>query len=483
MNEREFDQLLYQGAAQIPSEALPDQPPQPWRKPMSFICWGLALSSFSLNFFYLNYLLPAVGVVLLWLGFRMLRRTNSALRFAWVIATLLTIFRLSVTVLQATPLSPKLTSGLGVVLFLTETFLTWLLYIGLWQGLKEVFRSAGLPPKTRAAGFLVLWYSILVPLAWLEVQGFLLVLPMILLWIVILICLYRTGHGLDEAGYTITPVSVHLSNRHCLALWLGIPAAAILLFMFCFQRLPMDVSEAELPSTAQSELREELTELGFPEALLADLTDQEVEKLQGARYIEATGLSSANDENDELEKLADGFVMVVFPDDRLQFYYWFSWTEEPEHRLMDGIEVDPFHQSGYLTHISKDHLQGRLLWEEDGRTLQATLSGERAQNYWWTAGPFTSAHSAHDIYSVDFSLPKNGTNIRGYVAWQAHPTHPSQRLNFNSYAGYTHQISLFNYPWQTPSDYEHTSRISSDLRFPQHQSLVLFQYPGYSTEE
>lgn len=483
MNEREFDQLLYQGAAQIPSDALPVQPPQPWRKPMSFICGGLALSSFSLNFFFLNYVLPAVGVVLLWLGFRMLRRTNSALRFAWVIATLLTIFRLSVTVLQATPLSPKLTSGLGIVLFLIGAFLTWLLYVALWQGLKEVFRSAGQPPKTRAAGFLVLWYSIMVPLAWLEVQGILLVLPILLLWIVILVCLYRTSHALDEAGYGIVPVSVRLSNRLSVILWLGITAGSILLSMLCFQHLPMDITEAELPSSSQTELREELTALGFPEELLADLTDEEVEQLKDAKYIEVSSSGPGHDLGRDIDKLADGFVMVVLPDDILQFYYWFSWTEEPESRFMDGIEIDAFRQSGYLTRIFKDYLQGRLLWEEDGRTLQATLSGEPIQNYWWTAGPFTSAQSEHDVYSVDFSLPKNGTNIRGYVTWQARPTRPSQWLNFNSYAGYTHQVSLFNYPWQTPSDYEHTYHISNDLRFPQHQSLVLFQYPGYSTEE
>lgn len=482
MNEQDFDQMLYQGAAQIPSDAFPVRPPQPWRKPMFLICWGLALTSFTLNFLYLNYILPAVGVVLLWLGFRMLRRTNTALRFAWVIATLLTVFRLAMAVLQATPLAPKLTSGLGVALFLIGTFLTWLLYIGLWQGLKEVFRSAELPPKTRAAGFLVLWYSVLIPLAWLEVQGYLLVIPMLLLWIVILVCLYRTGHGLDEAGYAIAPVSVRLSNGHSFALWLGIPAAAILLSMLCFQQLPMDITDAELPSTSQNELREELTALGFPEELLADLTDQEVAGLQDARYIEVDDLSSAKDENDDLKKLADSFVMVVLPNDLLQFYYYFSWVEEPDHRLMDGIEVDPNRHSNF-THIPKDRLQGRLLWEEDGRALQTVLSGEHIQNYWWNAGPFTSAHSAHDIYSVDFSLPKKGTNIRGYVTWTARPTRPSLRLNFNVYVGYTHQISRFNYPWQTPSDYEHTSRISSDPRFPVRQRISLFQYPGYSTEE
>lgn len=482
MNEREFDQLLYQGADRISPDSLSLQPPQPWRKPISLICWGLALTSFSLNVFCLNYLLPAVGVVLLWLGFRMLRRTNRALRFAWVIATLLTFFRLSVTVLQATPLSQDLSSGLGAALFLTGAFLTWLLYAALWQGLKGVFRSAGLPPKTRAAGLLVLWYSVMILLAWAEAQGLLLVLPMLLLWLVILICLYRTSHVLDEAGYGIVPVSIRLSNRFSIALWLGITAASVLLSMLCFQRLPMDITEAESPSTAQTELREDLTALGFPEELLADLTDQEIEGLRGAKFVQATGLSSANDEHDDLKKLADEFVMVVLPNDRLQFYYWFAWTEEPDHRLMDGIEVDPFRQSGF-TRIFKDHLQGRLLWEEDGRTLQAVLSGEPTQNYLWTAGPFTSAHSEHDVYSVDFSLPKDGTNIRGYVSWQVYPTHPAQWLNFNSYAGYTHQVSLLNYPWQTPSDYEHTSHTSGDLRFPVRQRLVLFTYPGYNEAE
>ena len=64
----EFDRLLYEGSAQLPPELSELKPPCPWKKPISQICWGLALVTITLNFLGLDTILPAVGAALLWLG-------------------------------------------------------------------------------------------------------------------------------------------------------------------------------------------------------------------------------------------------------------------------------------------------------------------------------------------------------------------------------------------------------------------------------
>ena len=45
----------------------------PWRTAMGRIVTGLCLTCFTLNFLYLQYLLPAIGIVQLYLGLRSLR--------------------------------------------------------------------------------------------------------------------------------------------------------------------------------------------------------------------------------------------------------------------------------------------------------------------------------------------------------------------------------------------------------------------------
>ena len=78
MTDRELDQLLYQGANQFPPEGgQQNEPPTPWRRALLLICWGIALTTITLNFLNLQYILPAVGSVLLCLGFRSLRRETA----------------------------------------------------------------------------------------------------------------------------------------------------------------------------------------------------------------------------------------------------------------------------------------------------------------------------------------------------------------------------------------------------------------------
>ena len=75
MTDADFEALLARSG--------PDTPPEeivadvtPWRRAMNRILFGMALCAITLNFWSLNYILPAIGTVLLLLGFRALRREN-----------------------------------------------------------------------------------------------------------------------------------------------------------------------------------------------------------------------------------------------------------------------------------------------------------------------------------------------------------------------------------------------------------------------
>ena len=74
--EAALDHLLQASLPELPPAEIA-QGVTPWRRAMGRILWGLALTSITLQFWNLQYLLPTIGLVLLMLGFRALRRENG----------------------------------------------------------------------------------------------------------------------------------------------------------------------------------------------------------------------------------------------------------------------------------------------------------------------------------------------------------------------------------------------------------------------
>lgn len=99
------DRMLYEDASPVPPELPEEEPPRPWKTAVGRICWGLVLINFTLNFWYLDVILPPVGAVLLWQGLHALRRENGGFRFACAGAAAYATLRLVAAVLQATPLT------------------------------------------------------------------------------------------------------------------------------------------------------------------------------------------------------------------------------------------------------------------------------------------------------------------------------------------------------------------------------------------
>ena len=72
LNEKAFEAALQ---ASVP-ERLPDKAAAvtPWKRAMGRVLAGTALTALGTNLWGLNYLLPGIGLVLMLLGFRLLRR-------------------------------------------------------------------------------------------------------------------------------------------------------------------------------------------------------------------------------------------------------------------------------------------------------------------------------------------------------------------------------------------------------------------------
>ena len=279
MSDERLDELI--------ASALPDTPPDavaggvtPWRRAMTQVLWGLGLSSITFNFYGLNYILPAIGHLLMLCGFRTLRRENRWFSALYVTAVLRLLAFFAALVQLSMAIDRDSLPFLPYILSPVQMLQPLL----LWGGIRGIQAKAGLKPHAASALWLFVWY----------VSAFLLGLSgaslsiiygviFVVVFALIIVCLNRLSRALDEAGYAVTAAPGRVSN---LALTLTIAAVtAVLMICACLltNRYPMDWQPVEDPG--QAETRAELLELGFPEQVLADLTDEDAAKCAGALRV------------------------------------------------------------------------------------------------------------------------------------------------------------------------------------------------------
>ena len=145
MKQDEFDLRLTQEMADLPPDPNEIQDYNPWQAAMSKLLWGMALTTFRLEFFYLQYLLPLLGAALMYLGYRSLRRENPWFRLCWALSGLLLSVHMVLDVLTATPVMGWIAGNPAV-----NWGLTWpirgmdlLLLFALWRGSRSAFRTVG----------------------------------------------------------------------------------------------------------------------------------------------------------------------------------------------------------------------------------------------------------------------------------------------------------------------------------------------------
>jgi len=101
----------------------------PWSKPIGFITWGFILTTFKLNFLYLQYILPTIGIILIFLGFRSLRNENKFFKIAWILSILKLLLQLIDLIWVSTPLNimdyPQLVIGTLMFPFQISMFLVF----------------------------------------------------------------------------------------------------------------------------------------------------------------------------------------------------------------------------------------------------------------------------------------------------------------------------------------------------------------------
>ena len=445
-----FDERIEQELAGIvPGEGIVGEV-DPWRVPLGRIAAGLALTGITLNFLYLQYLLPALGIVLQYLGFRALRRSGPAFRLAWALSAVRLVWFAAFTALEATPWAPE--GALVYALGLTAMGIQVVQLLALRAGLREVCRRAETPQQGDPLRSAVIWQLVVIVLAFSPLsQSWLAFLPMLLAFVLIIRSLVRLSGSLGGAGYCFVDAPVCVSSR--VMKW-GYLLACLLLVLgasVCVNHPRLDAQPQ--PAQGEAETRQALAALGMPEEVLADLSDEHVRALEGALYVYAqqdvmSFYSSTTTEvqkaNTEADQLGSYIIYIELPDSRMAVLNYFDWRQGGAY-WGDAVRLGWQDTYEHLT----GQIGGALLYEKDGQVYTAPIP--RLNNgVVMTTDWFFGTRSDSQI-SGTVSYPFGAQNQRGYVLYILQLRDPGI-IRGNTWITYRHRLHPFSLPYQTPAE-------------------------------
>ena len=494
MTDADFEAMLARSVPDVPPEEIVAEV-TPWRRAMNRILFGMALCAITLNFLCLNYILPAVGTVLLLLGFRTLRRENrwlggcfavTVVRAVYFFATLV----LNTTILQSAVFTPAVTTALTAV----NAVLLLALYFCFWRGLLAVQKKAGLPAQTGGALALIVWYALICVLAAVQYGGWVVPIAMLIGYGFILRSLCRLSGALDEAGYAIAPGPVRVTDR-CLVLViaavLGIGCTLGYLFGGSY---PMDWQPVDASTQAQTEtIRQQLLGLGFPEDVLNDLAPEDIAACDGALRVvtEAEDYpvndgrnvlwEAYNEKNEryyvqdtvyDVKELRLTGVAVQLPGEQETWmvFHHFLWTTDPGFYGTEAIQIRPAYRSIPEGWAAAGDATGRVLYDRGGQTFAAPYASLGARTF--TANTVLWGEQTNTDLFAAFSLPRHGEHCRGYVAYSTAGAQSGYLLS--SWCNYTHQQSLLQYPAVTAMEKRMTSAFGNTGAFYTVQHALQF---------
>ena len=164
MNEREYDLLLAETAGELPPP--PEEQAEPWSRAMKYILWGLALVTFRLELFYLQFILPCIGSVLVFLGFRSLRRSARGFAAAYAASAILLVMDALGTAANA--VRPEYFGALGYFTFAANIVLNFTLLFGLRSGIRTAFSATSGERRQDLSFWVAAAYTGVVAIALLE---------------------------------------------------------------------------------------------------------------------------------------------------------------------------------------------------------------------------------------------------------------------------------------------------------------------------
>lgn len=478
MTDRDFELLLEEQITTLPptDELVADI--TPWRQAMNRILIGTGLMTITLNILALDTILPAIGMVMLLLGFRALRRENRWFALGYGITVLRTAYSLVWMFLKATVFYETAQAAPAALIAQYVIVAANLLQVlSLTQGIRAVRKKAGSDAYAGGTTALLVMNILMTVLAFWNYSG-VLVWGFLVIYILTLRALWDLSKALDDAGYSVEAAPVRVSDRTVKIVYTTVIFLSLSIGYLFFSQYPAQWQEAQ----PQAQNHVQLETMGFPGYVLEDLTDEERLALQGARtvYVQTEemavndGIRVSQTEDNVIHvhteypirelllthvavELADGETWMVF--------HHFLWTKTPFYRGTEAIKIWPAYREcdGWA---KGTHLSGRILYDRNDTTFTAPFYSLEERTF--TSNTFFGPQQNTDLIAA-FALPFRGQNCRGYVCYDMKMR--EEGWSINSWCNYFYQTRP-TYPIQTADDFAMSGFILGESAFRKCQSAL-----------
>jgi len=229
------------------------------------------------------------------------------------------------------------------------------------------------------------------------------------------------------------------------------------------------------PQSAQiAEIRDELSGLGFPSAVLDDLAAEDILACEGAlRVLTKEGYVPLTEWDqfvktgffydnyytvEDVKGLRLTSIAVELPSDteRWKVFHHFVWTENPG---FHGTECLQFQPANLIDPkwAQVGEPSGRLLFDRDGKLYGASYHSIKAVKYSWLSESEEISTSTWFMYAA-FSLPSGAQRQRGYITYGFEGIEGEinsglfESVSLNIYFNYTHYQGVWQYPVSSAVD-------------------------------
>lgn len=475
--EKEFEKDILDVLPEIPPEGILKKV-IPCRRAMNFIIAGFALSAIRINLLWLQFILPSLGFIFLIIGFRTLSHENSWFRLCKISAVVVSILNIFYLGINATIYRKAFSDSVyGTSLVIIDAFIMILFLIFFAKGLRELQQKAGIKPHTGFLIMMMLWYSAAAFLGLMQAEIGLLGFIFVILYILFLISLNKVAKALYASGYAIKTVPVKMSDKWIYAIALSAAVISVSCGLIFFNSYPMAWSP--VPENEHSEVEDikaHLLELGFPENVLNDLSDEDIMSCKGAidltKEVDELPMNSGRKVVEEdlgtprrstvydVKELVVTHILVKLPSDnenkiRWRVFHCFYWKTDPGFCGTDVIEIwTPKNDVVNSFDITSD-FTGRVMYNKDGQIYSAPYHSVSNKV---TVSSFGYSRRYESPF-LEFSLPKDGDSKRFYVTYEFEQVGPP--VFISCWVNYVHQENVFMYPVVTASEFRSTSDLSN----------------------
>jgi len=419
----------------------------PWRKSLHQILLGFAMCMVRVNHLELERIMPVIGSVLLFLGFRTLRQESKWFRLGFLLSCARGIFLLA-DVLVSSSIWIETVHSSVIYEILVWGFRGMLLGVLLCfrQGIRGVLTQAGRVADTKSADALTGLYVLSVLIDLLG-DNVIVSYAQIGLFALALWMLYRLLRQLSEAGYDVYTCLTHPGDILTSVFIVAVAVVFLLVGSLGMCRFPMQWQPHESDTGAHISAFDKLQKVD--DELLADLSEADAADFRDAVSVNVfqTDYGFAEDWVTPASEPSLRITVIFgrLPDkdgsyeSRSVIFCHFKWLNEYGYGGTDGISVP-------LRDLVPVNCRGQVLYDQDGMAYRADMVGVAVKN-----------EEKVPVVSGAFSLPAGGKNCRGYIRMDVDGMNESLLYEWamlnQSNVRYIHHYPLPQLPFLTGEDY------------------------------